>query len=105
MQKIPFIILNMGKQDLIIRRKFMEFYDIWLDICNQRMVWPKDWSLPQIPIPSPLDIPIATPAPQANPLGYRHELKILWRELNKPAANPRHQADMNWQDHLLEQED
>ncbi|OJD10369.1 hypothetical protein ACJ73_09822 [Blastomyces percursus] len=30
-QKLPFLILDIGKQDLIIGRKFLEQHDIWLD--------------------------------------------------------------------------
>src|SRR5204862_72202 len=41
---IPFCILDLGNHDIILGLKWMEYFDIWLNPCNRRLVWPDDES-------------------------------------------------------------
>ncbi|OJD25418.1 hypothetical protein ACJ73_03208 [Blastomyces percursus] len=100
-QKLPFLILDTGKQDLIVGRKFLEQHDIWLDVWNHRMIWPDDRAqaancyidyninnLPTQPI-------------QWTSTGSAREIKILRRELATPKAKPEHQADADRRDQRM----
>ena len=39
-QKIPMLVLDLGNHDLILGRKWLSYFDIWLDVQNQRLLWP-----------------------------------------------------------------
>src|SRR5438045_4625999 len=41
---IPFCILDLAKHDIILVLKWMEYFDIWLNPCSRRLVWPDDES-------------------------------------------------------------
>jgi len=39
-QKIPMLILDLGNHDLILGRRWLSHFDIWLDVRNRRLLWP-----------------------------------------------------------------
>jgi hypothetical protein len=39
---IPFCILDLGSHDIILGRKWMSYFDIWLNVRRRRFVWPED---------------------------------------------------------------
>ena len=39
---IPILILELGTHDLILGREWLSHFDIWLDVRNRRLVWPKE---------------------------------------------------------------
>ena len=39
---IPMLILDLGSHDVILGRKWFTQFDIWLDVRNQRLLWPRD---------------------------------------------------------------
>ncbi|OJD10397.1 hypothetical protein ACJ73_09811, partial [Blastomyces percursus] len=104
-QKLPFLILDTGKQDLIVGRKFLEQHDIWLDVRNHRIIWPDDraqaancyidYNINNLP----------TQPMQWTPTGSAREIKILRRELATPKAKPEHQADADRRDQRMEKAD
>jgi hypothetical protein len=83
-QKIPMLILDLGSHDLILGRKWLDHFDIWLDIRNKRLLWPKErsseWTFTK---------EICTP---------RENLRIT-------AILPRHQADVEKRDRAFALED
>ena len=38
---IPMLVLDLGSHDLILGRKWFTHFDIWLDVRNQRLLWPR----------------------------------------------------------------
>lgn len=38
---IPMLILDLGSHDIILGRKWFTHFDIWLDVRNQRLLWPR----------------------------------------------------------------
>jgi hypothetical protein len=41
-RNIPLLILDLGNYDLILGRKWFDKFDIWLDIRNKRLLWPRE---------------------------------------------------------------
>jgi hypothetical protein len=39
-QGVPMLILDLGNHDLILGRKWLVHFDIWLDVKNRRLMWP-----------------------------------------------------------------
>jgi hypothetical protein len=39
-RRIPMLILDLGNHDLILGRKWLSYFDVWLDVRNQRLLWP-----------------------------------------------------------------
>ena len=39
---IPFCILDLGSHDIILGRKWMSYFDIWLNVRQRQFVWPED---------------------------------------------------------------
>src|SRR5436190_22574242 len=37
---VPFLITDLGNHDLILGQKWLSFLDLWLDVCNQQLIWP-----------------------------------------------------------------
>ena len=35
------LILDLGSHDIILGRKWFTQFDIWLDVRNQRLLWPR----------------------------------------------------------------
>jgi hypothetical protein len=44
---IPLLITNLGTHDLILGRKFFQYYNIWLNVRDRALIWPED--RPQTP--------------------------------------------------------
>jgi hypothetical protein len=83
-QGIPMLILDLGNHDIILGRKWLSHFDIWLDVRNRQLLWPD-----QSRIERTLSREILTP-----------------RENLKPQSiNPRHQGDMEKRDQAFEAED
>jgi predicted aspartyl protease len=38
---IPMLVLDLGSHDLILGRKWFTHFDVWLDVRNQRLLWPR----------------------------------------------------------------
>lgn len=41
---VPMLIANLGQHDMILGRKWCEQHDIWLDVRNRRLVWPREYN-------------------------------------------------------------
>lgn len=37
----PLLVTPLGQHDLIIGRRWFAKHDVWLDVCNQKLVWPE----------------------------------------------------------------
>ena len=37
------LVLDLGTHDLILRKKWFAHFDIWLDVQNQRLLWPRTY--------------------------------------------------------------
>jgi Reverse transcriptase (RNA-dependent DNA polymerase) len=83
-KNIPLLILDLGNYDLILGRKWFDKFDIWLDIRNKRLLWPREHSSD-----SNFTKEICTP---------RENLRIT-------AILPRHQADVEKRDRAFALED
>ena len=40
-KSIPMLILDLGSHDIILGRKWFTQFDIWLDVRNQKLLWPR----------------------------------------------------------------
>jgi hypothetical protein len=81
---VPMLILDLGNHDLIIGRKWFDYFDVWLDVRNKRLIWPR-----KRPSESTFAKEICTP---------RENLQIT-------AILPRHQADVERRDRAFALED
>jgi len=81
---VPMLILDLGSHDLILGKKWFDYFDIWLDVRNQRLLWPR--TRPSEPT---FTKEICTP---------RENLRIT-------AILPRHQADVEKRDRAFALED
>lgn len=81
---IPMLILDLGSHDLIIGRKWFTHFDIWLDVRNQRLLWP-------------------TTNTHGPPLS--REIRIPRENLRTKPLDPRHQADVVRRDYAFVLED
>jgi Retroviral aspartyl protease len=41
---IPFCILDLGNYNIILRLKWMDYFNVWLDLRKRTLVWPNDGS-------------------------------------------------------------
>jgi hypothetical protein len=80
---IPMLVLDLGGHDLIIGRKWFKHFDLWLDVRNQRLLWPN------ANVERPLTREIYTPRENLRPM----------------IPNPHHQADVEKRDQAFERED
>jgi hypothetical protein len=39
---MPFLITDLGSHNVILGCKWLVYLNLWLDICNQRLIWPAD---------------------------------------------------------------
>ena len=78
------LILDLGSHDLILGRKWFTQFDIWLDVRNQRLLWPR--SYPSEPT-------------------FAREICTPRENLQVTAILPRHQADVTKRDHAFMMED
>ena len=83
---LPMLIVNLGRQDIILGRKWFADYGVLADCKNKRLIWPEEQSM-QDEVCSKL----ATPIPRT----------ILKREHR---IQPEHQADAIRRDRLMERE-
>jgi hypothetical protein len=80
---IPFLIANLGSQQIILGRKWLSEHDIWLDVKNQRLIWPGER------------------APEDR-VKLKQELVVPREILKRPPSNPIHQQDMERRDQAIE---
>ncbi|OJD21287.1 hypothetical protein ACJ73_07374 [Blastomyces percursus] len=94
----PFVILHLGKNELIVGRRWLEVHDIWLDVLNRRLLWPSDreHKAQQNPVPDEAGEPL---------IQSGREITILRRDLEPPKANRSHQADVACRERLFDEED
>ncbi|OJD23554.1 hypothetical protein ACJ73_05087, partial [Blastomyces percursus] len=104
-QKLPFLVLDTGKQDLIVGRKFLEQHDIWLDVRNHQMIWPDDRGQAA---DCYIDHNVNNLPPQYthwSRTGSAKEIKIPYHELAIPKPKPEHQTDADRRDQRMEKAD
>jgi hypothetical protein len=82
-KNVPMIIANLGNHDMIIGRQWLDEKDIWLDVKNQRLLWPQD-------------------RPLEDKVKLSHELTIPRDALVKPDVDPKHQRDADRRDRKME---
>ncbi|KAL1971412.1 hypothetical protein VTN31DRAFT_2344 [Thermomyces dupontii] len=80
----PMILADLGQHHIIIGRKWLADQNVWLDVRNQRLLWPTERS----------DLDEALPAPRFVPRSV----------LRRPVANPARQEDANRRDQAIEKE-
>ena len=80
---IPFCILDLGSHDIILGRKYMSYFDIWLNVRQRQFVWPED--RPKLP-------------------SYVREIRTDRKTL-AAKANPTYQQDVEARDRAFAQED
>jgi transposase InsO family protein len=83
---IPFCILDLGNHDVILGLKWMEYFDIWLNPKDRRLVWPDDES-------------------RLAPPPFHKELKVQRRILKPKKILLEHQQDVQARDQAFERED
>jgi hypothetical protein len=69
---MPFLITDLGSHDAILGREWLAYLNLWLDVRNQRLIWPAD--LPPTPI-------------------FVKETTVNIKTLQHPTINLAHQAD------------
>jgi hypothetical protein len=74
---IPLLILELGSHNLILGRKWLEYFDLLLDIRNRRLIWPELLPLllsvvREIPIPREALLPAPRHTPYSN---YQVDIK------------------------------
>jgi hypothetical protein len=83
-KNIPMLILDLGSHDIILGRKWFTQFDIWLDVRNQRLLWPR--------------MRLSTPT-------FAKEICTPRENLQVTAILPRHQADVEKRDGAFALED
>ena len=83
-QKIPMLVLNLGNYDLILGRKWLSYFDIWLDVRNRRLLW--------------LDQPR-----EEHPM--TQEICTTRENLRPQSVDPQHQAEVTRRDQAFGRED
>ncbi len=85
-QNVPMVIVDLGQHDLILGRKWFALHDIWLDVKNQRLIWP-DGRSPE------------------DRVKLNHELVVKKKDLMKPSPNSLYQKDADRRNQAMDQED
>ncbi len=78
------LILDLGSHNLIIGRKWLEYYDVWLDVRNRRLLWPNQ--------------------PREN-RPVTQEILTTREQLRPQPVNAQHQADVARRDRAFQQEE
>ena len=100
-QKLPFLILDTGKQDLIVGQNFLKQHDIWLVIQNHQMIWPNNWAqAADCYIDYNINNSSIQPI-QWTPMESAKEIKILHCKLTTLKAKSEHQVDADWRDQQI----
>ena len=82
---IPFCILNTGNHDIILGLKWMNYFNVWLNPRQRRLVWPEDEDRP---LPS-----------------FYREITVDRQTLTRTTIHPDHQRDIQRRDQAFELED
>ena len=80
---VPFLITDLRNHDIILKRKWLAYLDLWLDVWNRQLIQPTSMLLI---------------------LSFVQEINIAMPDLLKATPNPKHQADANCRNQLIEQE-
>lgn len=83
---MPFLITDLGQYDIIIGKKWLATQDIWLDMKNQKLIWPKEQTIKE-------------------EVQAKHDIPVPVSILQRPKLNPEHQKDVMHRDRLMEAED
>src|SRR5204863_4488924 len=83
---IPFCILDLGNHDIILGLKWMEYFDIWLNPRNRRLVWPDDES-------------------RLAPPSFHREIRTHRQEIMQRKGQTTYQQDVETRDQAFVQED
>jgi hypothetical protein len=82
---MPIIITDLGQHDMIIGKNWLAEHDVWLNMKDQRLVWPDQRSLlDEIQSQQTMSLPKAI--------------------LKRPKVNPDHQRNMERRNRLIETE-
>jgi hypothetical protein len=83
----PMLIAPLGQHDLIIGRNWLADKDIWLDVRNQRLIWPEDRAVPT-----------------QEEVVQRRQMPVVPTRILKRSEkiDPSHQADADRRDRKLE---
>jgi hypothetical protein len=84
-RKIPMLILDLGNHNLILGRKWLAYYDIWLDIRNRKLLWPDQASRDSYP--------------------QTREIVTTRERIQTQKIDPQYQADVVQRDQALKQEE
>ena len=80
---LPFLVLNIKRYNIILRRKYFAYLDIVLNIRERKLKWPKDLLL--------------TPS-------YTKEIKVPLEDI-APLLNLEYEADIRRREIVFEKED
>ena len=80
---ILMLILDLNKHDLIFRRKWFDFHNIWLNVHNQQLIWSENCIL-------------------KNQIKLQHELMTSQKVLCRSSVNFKHQTDIDQRDQTLD---
>ncbi|ELR09245.1 hypothetical protein GMDG_08683 [Pseudogymnoascus destructans 20631-21] len=80
----PFVLLDLGAQDVIIGKKLFSHFRILLDSAKSRLVWPKEYP----PIPS-----------------WSKEITLPYHSRETSIKHPAYQSDANRRDFAIHRED
>ncbi|OJD21031.1 hypothetical protein ACJ73_07629 [Blastomyces percursus] len=81
---VPMLLADLGGYEMILGRVWLAENEIWLDVKNRRLVWPKERS-------------------QMEEIAVKSQIMIPRSILKKSASKPEHQEDADRRDRLLEQ--
>ena len=82
---VPMLLADLGGYEMILGRVWLAENEIWLDVKNRRLIWPKERS-------------------QMEEIAVKSQIMIPRSILKRPVGKPEHQEDADRRDRLLEQE-
>ena len=80
---MPFLVTDLGHYNVILRRKWLSYLDLWLDVRNRQLIWPA--TMP--PTPS-----------------FVKEITVTMRDLLGTTPDPAHQADAARRDQAFQED-
>ena len=83
---IPFCILNTGNHDIILGLKWVNYFDVWLNPRQKKLVWPEDES-------------------RLSPPPFHREITVERQAIASKVVNPTHQRDVQTRDQAFKRED
>jgi hypothetical protein len=84
--EVPFLILQLGNQDMILGAKWMAHFDVQPDLRRQRLIWPAN-------------------LPQTSQRSFAKQLRVTRDSFKPQPIQPEHQWDVIRRQHLFDKKD